>query len=275
MTRRSLADLPATPQFAFCATDVAFGVNWIYSRDRAGDYSAGYRKVRLEEIPIAHAAAASACFPPVFNPINTLVEPGELSGGDDTGPNADRTRTKIRLSDGGVYDNMGLEPVWKRVKTLLVSDAGGRMEFYSGSGAIGDVKRYTEIVENQARALRKRWLIEAFRSGNGPGGLPGFEGTYWGTVGYRGKYQSNAAVPGYGPEIAALISEIRTDLDAFTDAEQCILENHGYLMADIAVQTHLPSLYSSSAPLQTPHPEWMDEAKVRVALQDSQRRKLF
>jgi NTE family protein len=35
--------------------------------------------------------------------------------------------TQLVLSDGGVYDNLGLETVWKRYKTVLVSDAGGRM----------------------------------------------------------------------------------------------------------------------------------------------------
>ena len=32
------------------------------------------------------------------------------------------------LTDGGVYDNMGLETVWKRYQTVLVSDAGAKIE---------------------------------------------------------------------------------------------------------------------------------------------------
>ena len=32
------------------------------------------------------------------------------------------------LTDGGVYDNLGLETVWKRYDTVLVSDAGGKMQ---------------------------------------------------------------------------------------------------------------------------------------------------
>jgi NTE family protein len=31
---------------------------------------------------------------------------------------------KLVLTDGGVYDNLGIEPVWKRYRTLLVSDGG-------------------------------------------------------------------------------------------------------------------------------------------------------
>ena len=33
-------------------------------------------------------------------------------------------RREIHLTDGGVYDNMGLETVWNRYDTVLVSDAG-------------------------------------------------------------------------------------------------------------------------------------------------------
>lgn len=36
-------------------------------------------------------------------------------------------RDQIRLSDGGVYDNLGLETAWKRYTNVLVSDAGGHM----------------------------------------------------------------------------------------------------------------------------------------------------
>ena len=33
----------------------------------------------------------------------------------------------VVLSDGGVYDNLGLETAWKRYRTVLVSDGGGQM----------------------------------------------------------------------------------------------------------------------------------------------------
>ncbi len=33
--------------------------------------------------------------------------------------------SKVVLTDGGVYDNLGLETAWKRYKTILVSDGGG------------------------------------------------------------------------------------------------------------------------------------------------------
>jgi len=134
VTDKPLTALPASPEFVFCATDMVFGVNWIYTRDRAGDFQAGYSSTKLDGISIAHAAAASACFPPIFKPIETLVDPASLKGGLARGADADRCRKAIRLSDGGVYDNMGLEPAWKGVATLLVSDAGGPFEFAKDRG---------------------------------------------------------------------------------------------------------------------------------------------
>jgi NTE family protein len=273
ITDKPLTALPSIPRFLFCATDMVFGVNWIYTHDCAGDYEAGYTKMGIDQIQIAHAAAASACFPPIFEPIETLVLPANLSGGDAIGPDADSCRTKIRLSDGGVYDNMGLEPVWKAAETVLVSDAGGLFDYAPDRGTISDVKRYTDIMGNQARAVRKRFLIESLESGVGPGGLPDFKGTYWGTVGYRAKYDSKDTL-GYSAGIAKLIAEIRTDLDSFSPGECAALENHGYLMADVAIKVHVPELYRSESKLQPPYPDFMDETKIRAALKDSAKQRL-
>jgi NTE family protein len=101
------------------------GIDWIYSKDMAGDYQAGYKRTGLDSIKIAYAAAASACFPPAFTPLHPLLEGNELKGGAATGGEADQCRNLIQLCDGGVYDNMGLEPLRKNAETLLASDGGG------------------------------------------------------------------------------------------------------------------------------------------------------
>jgi NTE family protein len=273
VTDKSLTALPQFPEFVFCATDMVFGVNWIYTRDRAGDFQAGYSSNRLDAISIAHAAAASACFPPVFKPISTLVDPASLTGGMAKGPDADRCREAIRLSDGGVYDNMGLEPAWKGVATLLVSDAGGPFEFARDRGTIADIKRYPDIMGNQARALRKRWLIDSYVSGIGPGGKAGFGGTYWATGGTRIEYDK-ADTSGYSAATATMIAHIRTDLDTFSPAEAAILENHGYLIADVALKVHATNLWRATPPSRPPYPEWLDETKAREALKDSAKQRL-
>jgi NTE family protein len=51
---------------------------------------------------------------------------------------------KLWLTDGGVYDNLGLETAWKRYRTLLVSDAGAPLQVRTGSywGIRSDVANY-------------------------------------------------------------------------------------------------------------------------------------
>ncbi len=274
VTSSSLGKLPQTPRFLFTATDMVFGVDWIYSNDMAGDFQAGYKESGLDSIKIAYAAAASACFPPVFAPLDPLVKANEFKRGAARGPEADDCRSKIRLSDGGVYDNMGLEPVWKNAETLLVSDAGGPFEYDRDRGAISDIKRYPDIMGNQALSLRKRWLVASFIGGPGPGGKPGLSGTYWDTGLYR-SYYKNGDTLGYPKKIAKLIAHIRTDLDAFSDGEACILENHGYLIADIAIKLRVPTLYAHAPPLAVPYPEWLDESRARNALKDSSKRRYY
>jgi hypothetical protein len=81
--------------------------------------------------------------------------------------------------------------------------------------------------------------------------------------------------PGYEPGLVEeVIAAVRTDLDAFGEAEQAVLENHGYLLADAAVRERGLSLSGGIEPRppQPPHPRWMSERRVREALGASARR---
>jgi NTE family protein len=168
---------------------------------------------------------------------------------------------------------MGLEPLWKNAETLIVSDAGGPFEYSRDRGTLADLKRYSDIIGNQARALRKRWLISSFISSESVDNQPGLIGTYWATTSDRTRYDPDDTL-GYSAEVANMIARIRTDLDAFSEAEQAVLQNHGYLLADIAIKVHLPHLYSSASAMNVPFPEWMDEGKVRDAIRNSARQHL-
>lgn len=82
---------------------------------------------------------------------------------------------------------------------------------------------------------------------------------------------------GYGYDamlVEDVIATVRTDLDAFGEAEQAVLENHGYLLADTAVRTRLAERAASIEPLppEPPHPRWMNEIRAREALASSSRR---
>ncbi len=261
--------------FVLCATDLAFGVNWEFRRAKVGDYQAGYFKPP-PDWSLGLAVAASSCFPPVFQPLKVSRDPESWRGGKARYRSRENWAAAIkdlRLTDGGVYDNLGLEPVWKSHASVLVSDAGAIFDFHADRGLLPwRVLRYRSIQERQARALRKRWLIGGFKQG-----LIG--GAYWGTGSSRSRYDSEDSL-GYSKSLAReAISEIRTDLDRFSDAEAAVLENHGYFLADMAVKTHCPALATvPNAQLSPPHPCWLpengDEERVRAALRESRRRKI-
>jgi NTE family protein len=114
LTDLRLVQLPAQPNFVLCATDMVFGVNWIFERDRTGDFRAGYMTPPPADWPLARAVAASSCFPPVFNPLPLSLDPIAVRGGTfPAGPQRDALVGRMQLTDGGDYDNLGLEPVWK------------------------------------------------------------------------------------------------------------------------------------------------------------------
>ena len=268
LTSLKLDAMPATPNFVLCATDMAYGVNWVFERGRMGDYQAGYKEPLAPTYPLGRAIAASSCFPPVFNPLPAGIDPTELVGGKALpGPERDACIRGLRLTDGGDYDNMGLEPVWKSHEYVLVSDAGGLFTNEGDKGLLWRIPRYQGIQERQSRALRKRWLISNFILGE-------IKGTYWAVGGGVASYGFSN---GYSEDLAKdVIAEIRTDLDAFSDAEAAVLENHGYLMADAAIRKHADSLIQQPLPpVQIPHPDWMDERRVREALKDSGKRRVL
>jgi NTE family protein len=271
LTPLALRDLPPAPEFQFLATDMAYGVAWAFTRDWMGDYRVGYMPPP-PAFTVARAVAASACFPPLFGPMRLRLDPAALKGGSaPRDARREECLSDFRLTDGGDYDNMGLEPVWKSHAVVLVSDAGGLFTDESDKGLLWRVPRYQAIQERQARGLRKRWLIASFGEGV-------VEGTYWGVGGAASHY--DPAAPGYSEGLSReVIAEIRTDLDAFSDAETAVLENHGYLLAEAALRRHLPALLEGAPPASVPRPDWYpparSEAGIRAALADSGRRRAW
>src|SRR4029079_6178849 len=169
-----------------------------------------------EDFPVATAVAASACFPPLFGPLRLRLNPADLKQGSaPRGRHRDACLSDFRLTDGGDYDNMGLEPVWKSHAVVLVSDAGGLFTEESDRGLLWRIPRYQGIQEQQARALRKRWLMASLQQGR-------LGGAFWGVHCAAARHGPEHV--GYGRSFAReVLAEIRTDLDAFSDAEAATL----------------------------------------------------
>ncbi len=238
-----LGELPTAPVFYFNATNLEKGVPFVFSRDRVGDYTVGFRK--QHDLPVALAAALSAAYPPVFRPAR--LEPG--------GP---------ALADGGIYDNLGLEPVWKRARSLLVSDGGAPLDGTVGNSGVAVLKRTVEVLLHQNGSLRRRMLFG--------GATRGRQVAYWSLV--RARDRSSTALERMARATGdQLLARVRTDLDAFTAGEIAALENHGYLSADVALARYARvAAARRRRPLVLPHPQMVGEAVTR-ALADSARRR--
>lgn len=268
VTAMPLTDLPARPRYVICSTDLVFGANWTFEKEGVGDYQAGHGSAP-KGWDVARAVAASSCFPPFFTPLPIAFRPDQLSGGMyPPGPKRDQMVAGLRLCDGGVYDNLGLEPVWRNKAVILVSDGGAVFDFAPHGTLVGDVLRAATVMGHQVHALRMRWLISNFIDHK-------LDGAYWGLGSVVGHYPT-APDKAYSADLVEnVISQIRTDLDAFSEAELDVLENHGYLVAEAAIQSHVPGLIARPAPLKVPYPRWLDETLVRQRLATSNERTLL
>jgi len=244
-----LQGLPKRPNFIFCTTDLV-SASPVFL-DRASD-----RPWR-----VGKAVAIWSCLPPVFRPY------------------IESNPRYIALVDGGVADNRGVEPIWQRHDTLLVSDGGDVLRPQWNFSISWGIKRSIDVLDARAELTQKRWLLALFMRRV-------LRGAYWGlssSTWHFEQQQPALLVPGaarryigYSPSLARdVLANMRLDYDEFSDAEAAVLENHGYLLADAAARTHVPRLVQRDTPLLVPHPGWLSDSKVTTALRDSSRKLFF
>ncbi|MGE3797997.1 MAG: patatin-like phospholipase family protein [Thermomicrobiales bacterium] len=272
ITSSPIAAMPSSPGFVFCGTDLTFRCGWTVdsARQLIGNDISGFFRPVDRNWTIARAVAASSCFPGVFPPMQVDVRDAVASGGRPDGSQRGEIVTSIDVTDGGVFDNLGLEPVWQDHAIILVSDATPSFGPSPDLGPVWPSIRPIVALLEQATLVRKRWLIANFLKQE-------LAGAYWGLASRPSNYEPAGDVVAYPDDlIERIISQVRIELDAFSDAEQRVLENHGYLMCDLAIQKHLPALLDKpGAPLAPPHPEWMDPARVERALASSHRYRIL
>jgi NTE family protein len=248
LVSKTLDQLPDTPAFVFNSTNVQTGRSFRFTKRYMGDYRIGL--VREPRLPVAKAVAASSAFPPIFSPV-VIRDPGtfEAVEGADLAGDPKFTR-KLYLSDGGVYDNLGLETVWDRYSTVLASDAGA--PFAMGEQADRDWVRQTmrclDIATDQSRGLRKRSLVAGFQASLRAG-------TYWGIDTDIRDYGASGQLA-CDPAKAARLARMRTRLNPFSNQEQGELVNWGYALADAAVRRYAPQLVTQTGAPQWPDPEF-------------------
>jgi len=196
------------------------------------DYRVGRIPADKYTVELAVAVAASSAFPPFLSPIELDLDPSHFE--PDSGLDLQRdpyTSTAV-LTDGGVYDNLGLETVWKRYRTVLVSDGGGHLD------PQGDPKRdwarhsarVTFLIDNQVRSLRMRQLIDAYADSSEP-----HNGAYWGIRTPTGRYNLDSAIP-TDPARVLELAHTPTRLKSLDAQRQERLINWGYASCDVVLR---------------------------------------
>ena len=224
----TLQDLPDRPRFTFMATNLQTGSGWRFSKNYAADYRVG--RILQPTFSLALVVAASSAFPPFLSPARFSFD-GHIV---EAMPGADLhcspfTKGAV-LTDGGVYDNLGLERVWKRCRTILVSNAGKTIPAIGRPTGrwVGQTYRTLSIVQQQAENSRRRLLFGAANAGQR-------RVAYWSIDTPISAYDCKEATFAQDIEVAEAAG-IRTRLNRFTPREIELLIKVGYAGADASMR---------------------------------------
>ena len=204
----------------------------------------------------------------------------------------------VRLVDGGIFDNAAIEAVWRDHAAVLVSDGGGRMAASWDPIRWWWPQRFTEAIDARGRELQRRWLLSLIAMGF-DAKVWSIERHVWRQGGsdfdidvmatledaaltqrqiletfrqiaaltadteLRLQDESSAGdatqLARYSIRTSKLLRGIRTDLDAFSELEIKLLENHGYIEANRALSSlgeqSAAEFKYPDAPFALPHPE--------------------
>jgi NTE family protein len=241
----TLQDLPDNPRFVINATSVQSGVLWRFSKPFMADWRVGL--VKNPNVLLAVAVGASSAFPPVLSPVRLDLTPFTFEPGSGADLQVEPYTSEAILTDGGVYDNLGLETAWKNYMTVLVSDGGGHLAATPDPHTdwARHALRINDLIDNQVRDLRQRQLIGSFTSRQR-------SGTYWAAR----SNMKNYAAPGALPcpfEATQRLAAVPTRLAAIERTVQEQLINWGYAICDAAMRLHV--VPDAAAPLAFPYPD--------------------
>lgn len=255
----SVSKLPQHPRWIINATSYESGKNWRFAPHRMGDYLTGH--VFEPPVPVADAMAASAGYPFLIGFLVLDTEDYQwqryLEGSTSETEPSDPGLRRIHLWDGGVYDNLGVEALFKpgrerRLRDgcnfLLVSDASGSLGPERKYRVYRQARRLLSIAMDQVRSLRARMVFDHFLAAPGSGVYlmlgrsaetalrgAGLSPTEIGTI-VRG------CLPEGEIEQAALFP---TTLKKTKENEFDRLYRHGWEAADCNLRAHRPDLFAA------------------------------
>jgi NTE family protein len=238
---KTLRDLPVekkdvAPRFVFNASNVQTGSLFRFSREFIRDWRVG--EIKHPRLKLSYAVAASSAFPPVLSPLTLSFSESDYTPLRRKPTDSEKPpfTTSPVLTDGGVYDNLGLETAWKRYRTILVSDAGGHISDSKRQrhNWLLHTMRVLNVIDIQVRSLRKRQVIGAYQLPRDSSTV-WRSGTYWGIRTDIDNYELSDSLPCPHAK-TILIAEESTRLTKISSARQEKIINWGYAVCDTAMR---------------------------------------
>lgn len=167
--RSKLSDLPTTPEWSINGTTAETGKRFRFKKGNIGDYQIGY--AASGKFLLANAIAVSAAFPGGFGPLSLNTKEFDWHKRQWDAPigtekSIDIGYKTLHLYDGGLYDNLGLEPFFDAGKgeskhpdsIIIASDAGRPLPTGFSFWRLNPFRliRLADIMADQAHALRVR-----------------------------------------------------------------------------------------------------------------------
>lgn len=234
------------PNLMINTTSLNSGHNWHFTARWMGeppgltgeevDMNERYRRLYYEEasvqalrnFPLAYAVAASSGVPALFEPLSL------------EGLYPHRT---VRLVDGGVHDNQGVAALLDDgCDFILCSDASGQMVSRTdpADDMLGVLGRADSILQDRLREAQYQNLKSRTESGALQGLFfvhlkQGLNTAPVDFIGSKENVRTDALATrtayNVDRDIQTMLSEIRTDLDSFTEVEAYALMASGYQLA--------------------------------------------
>lgn len=170
--RQRLSDLPQMPVWSINGTTAETGRRFRFKLDQCGDYELGYADAA--RFKLADALAVSAALPGAIGPLAIVTSQYQWRKRPhwDSPPGSERPMglpyKRLHVYDGGLYDNLALEPLMdpgtqclkNDIQYLVCSDAGAPLERVTHGISLSPFRalRILDITRDQARALRVRPL---------------------------------------------------------------------------------------------------------------------
>jgi NTE family protein len=263
----SVTELPDAPAWFINTTCIETGKNWRFGKREMGDWQFG--RHFSPTISLAQAAAASAAVPYAIGALKIDIP---SQGWWETDPATRQpikpkipTAAAVHLWDGGAYENLGLEPLYKIGRPLqgcdflVCSDASGPLRPPGSSPITALLKghlsspRLFDVASDQIRSLRSRTLMADIVAGNIKGVLLRMGNSVRSVdvksdrtrpVGFYDAFQTD--------EQAAMALQYPTDLKAISGKQFDALARHGFEVADATMTTYSPAGFPRSLPWEDP-----------------------